>query len=102
MIAPGQPRKRDYSGRDSSQNGIARGRTIQFTSGSEATVTPSPPSPRIGFLRTCSVFERFLSLWERVSDLLRRRTPKKHNVRLALEGMEERVVPDGRPLPLPV
>ena len=46
--------------------------------------------------RAYTLFSRFLSLWERVSDLFRtKRRESLRSVRLVLEGMEERVVPNG-------
>ena len=53
--------------------------------------------------RAYTLFSRFLSLWERIGDLFRaKRKDTSRSFRPSLERIEERIVPDGRPLPLPV
>jgi hypothetical protein len=50
-----------------------------------------------------TLFDRLFSLWERVAQLIgHKKLRTKWEVRLGMEAMEERLVPDGRPLPLPV
>src|SRR3569623_507570 len=53
--------------------------------------------------RSYTLFDRLFILWDRMAELFRadRLSPKK-SVKLSLEHIEERLVPDARPLPVPV
>ena len=63
-----------------------------------AVTSPAPLRTRTSaFTR----FERLLNLRECLAALLRRAPSRQRPTRLALEAMEDRLVPDGRPLPFP-
>lgn len=50
-----------------------------------------------------TLWSRLVRLWDRLADLARRARRDDRRLRLAVEGLEDRVVPDGgRPLPFPV
>jgi hypothetical protein len=55
-----------------------------------------------GRLSVYTLFSRLLGLPERIAALFGRHPAPHRPVRLGVEAMEERVVPDGRPLPNPV
>jgi RHS repeat-associated protein len=64
--------------------------------------TVNRPSPNPRRLSAFTLFDRLLALPERLAGLFRRKAAPRPPARLALEAMEERLVPDGRPLPFPV
>jgi RHS repeat-associated protein len=50
-----------------------------------------------------TLWSRLARLWDRFAELAgRAATPARQKLRLAVEGLEDRLVPDGRPLPYPV
>jgi hypothetical protein len=52
--------------------------------------------------RAYTLVDRLFILWERLANLVRGKQPRQASIKLGLEGMEDRLVPDGRPLPDPV
>ena len=61
----------------------------------------SRPSPARRLHPAYTLFQRLLALRDRLAGLARTSTKTDGRTRLGLEAMEERIVLDGRPLPLP-